>query len=82
MNTPVKVRWVDATHIDDDMTEAKLASQKPVEFATVGTVVIDDEEKLTIAATVGHDEGENVYRDSLILPRQYILEAKELQEVP
>ena len=81
MNKVVRVRWLDATHIDDDMTEAKLAGQNPVEFTTVGMVVVDDGEKLTIAGTVGHDEGENVYRDSLILPRQYIIEIAELHEV-
>ena len=82
MNRLVKVRWVDATHIEDDMTEAKLVGQKPVEFTTVGMVVVDGEKRLTIAGTVGHDDGENMYRDSLILPRQYIIEVKELQEVP
>ena len=82
MNKLVNVRWVDATHIEDDMAEAKLIGQKPVEFTTVGMVVVDNEERLTIAGTVHHEEDETVYQDSLILPRQYILEVKELGEVP
>lgn len=80
MNKIVKVRWVDATHIEDDMSEAKLISQKLAEFITVGMVVADNEERLTIAGTVCRDDGETVYRDSLILPQQYILEVKELEE--
>ena len=80
MNSLVKVRWIDATHIEDDMTEAKLIGQKPIEFTTVGMIVVDNEERLTIAGTVGYDE-ETVYRDNLILPRQYVLEVKELEEV-
>jgi len=79
MNKIVKVRWVDATHIEDDMPEAKLVNQKVAEFTTVGMVVVDNEERLTIAGTVCRDEGETVYRDSLILPRQYILEVRELE---
>ncbi len=76
----VKVRWADATHIEDDMTEAKLISQKLVECTTMGMIVVDNEQRLTIAGTVCHDEEETVYRDSLILPRQYIIEVKELVE--
>lgn len=79
MNKIVKVRWVDATHIEDDMPEAKLVNQKMAEFTTVGMVVVDSEERLTIVGTVCRDEGETVYRDSLILPRQYILEVRELE---
>jgi hypothetical protein len=79
-NRLVKVRWVDATHIEDDMAETKLISQKLAEFTTVGMVVVDNEQRLTIAGTVCHDEEETVYRDSLILPRQYIIEVKELGE--
>ena len=81
MSKFVRVRWLDATHIEDDMTEAKLLDQKPVEFTTVGRVVVDDREKFTIASTIYQEEGENMYRDSLILPRQYIIELKELEEL-
>ena len=52
MNGLVRVRWLDATHIDDDRTEAKLADEKPLEFAIVGTLVVDDGQKLIIAGTV------------------------------
>ncbi len=79
-NKLVKVRWTDATHIDDDIPETKLVGQELVECTTVGMVVVDNEQRLTIAGTVCHDEGETVYRDSLILPRQYIIEVKELVE--
>lgn len=82
MNKLVKVRWIDATHIEDDITEAELLKRKLAEFTTIGMVVVDNEERLTIAGTVCNDDGETVYRDSLILPRQYILEVKELREVP
>jgi len=80
INRLVKVRWVDATHIEDDMTEARLVSQKLVECTTVGVVVTDNEQRLVIASTVCHEEEEPVYRSSLILPQQYITEITELDE--
>jgi len=51
-NRVVKVRWADATHIEDDMTETKLISQKLAECTTVGMVVVDNEQRLTIAAVM------------------------------
>jgi hypothetical protein len=81
LNKFVKVRWIDATHIEDDISEARLVTQKLAEFITVGMVVVDNADRLTVAGTVSYDDGETVYRDSLILPRQYIIEVKELGEV-
>ena len=46
MNKLVKVRWIDATNIKNDMAEAKLISQKLAEFTTVGMVIADNEERL------------------------------------
>lgn len=79
-NKIVRVRWVDATQIEEDISEARLASQELVESMTVGIVVAENEKKLIIAGTVYQRDAESIYQDSLIIPRRYIVEIKELTE--
>lgn len=74
----VKVKWRDASHIEEDMTEQQLLKEPLSEFVTVGFVVAEEENRLILAGTKSDD---GVYRDSLILPRVYILEITELEEV-
>jgi len=80
-NKLVKVRWIDATKLEYDVTETMLVDKNLAQFITVGMVIVDNKQRLTIAGTVSNDWGETVYRDTLILPRQYIKEITELAEV-
>jgi hypothetical protein len=40
MNEFFEVPWVNATYIEDDVTQTKLAKQKPAEFTTVASPCI------------------------------------------
>ena len=68
------VRWVDATHVEDDIYETKLFKQDLLEFTSVGLVVTEDENKLVLASTIGYDEDGTFYRSSLLLPKKIIVE--------
>ncbi len=69
------VRRLDASRIEDDIYETAPFKQELLEFTTVGLAVLEDEEKLVLASTIGRDKDGTFNRDNLLFLKKIIAES-------
>ena len=81
MSVIVEVTWLDSVH-QEELPGRKLATLKPLIFKSYGVLLREDEEQVTIAGSICHeeDEGETTYRDCLCVPRSCVLNIAKLCE--
>lgn len=72
----VQIIWNDACGQDGWVTERELLKQKPVVHNSVGYVVQDTKEHITI--TMSYDEDKDSLGAWLLIPKAYIKKIKKL----
>ena len=72
----VTVQWADAVGADGWCTEKELLKQKPTVHNSVGYVIADTKEHLTI--TMSYDEDKESLGAWLLIPKTYIKKIKKL----
>lgn len=77
----VRITWIDVIHISPDSSLKDLVSVEITPMVTYGRIVHANKDAVIISATIGKDEGEEVYRDSVKIPRPFIKSIIILGEV-
>lgn len=72
----VQITWIDAIGGDGWTTEKELLEQRPVIHNSVGYVVMEDDDKVTI--TMSYDKDRESLGAWLCIPKKYIVEMREL----
>lgn len=72
----VQITWIDAIGGDGWTTEKELKEQELIIHNSVGYVVMEDDDKVTI--TMSYDKDHESLGAWLCIPRRYIVEMREL----
>ena len=78
----VRVKWIDISFVDDDLSMYEAEKLKPLHMVTFGVVMKDDDSSLNVSSTVClEEEGrDNAYRSTVAIPKTNVINVTELGE--